>query len=254
MLGFAFKRFDGAVPSCGDLPAADQEIIARTEAGFDAVGGLIADVRLKDALEETLALARAVNGWLNERAPWQSIKVDREDAACAVYAALRCIDNLKTLFAPFTPFSSQQVHEMLGYDGQLFGEQRIEEYAEETRSHLALIYDGSGAIGAWKASRLPAGQSLRKPSPLFVKLDADIVEQRTGVSGAGAGGEPHQLALSQSRHYPIQTGFLRESTMLRIVHSSSHGTCEFIGHERWPELIRKGRTMKVKDPLVWSSQ
>ena len=183
MLGFAWKRFDGAVPDCGALPESDRAIIARCEAGLDTVGGLIEAVRLKEALEETLSLARAVNGWLNERAPWKTIKTDREDAACAVYAALRCIDNLKTLFAPFTPFSSQQVHEMLGYEGRLFGEQRIEEYAEETRSHLALVYDEGGAVGKWQASALPPGRKLRKPSPLFVKLDPEIVEQEREFLG-----------------------------------------------------------------------
>ena len=176
MLGFAWKRFDGAVPVVDELTAADQAIIAKTAAGFESVGELLEAVRLKDALEETLGLAREVNGWLNEREPWKVIKADRADAASSVYAALRCIDNLKILFAPFTPFSSQQVHEMLGYDGQLFGDLRIETYSEETRDHLALVYDGSAAIGEWRASELPPGQALREPSPLFVKLDPEIVE------------------------------------------------------------------------------
>ncbi|MCY4465806.1 MAG: methionine--tRNA ligase [Chloroflexi bacterium] len=183
MLGFAFKRFDGVVPAADNLTAEDEAIIARCEAGLETVGGLIADVRLKEALEETLGLARAVNGWLNEREPWKVIKQDRADAARSVYTALRCIDNLKILFAPFTPFSSQQAHEMLGYDGQLFGEQRIENYSEETRDHLALIYDGAAAIGRWEASKLESGQKLRKPSPLFTKLDAEIVEQERQYLG-----------------------------------------------------------------------
>ena len=122
MLGFAYKRFDGVVPAPGQLTAADQAIIARTETGFETIGALLEAVRPKDALEETLSLAREVNAWLNEREPWKQLKPDREDAARSVYAALRCIDNLKILFAPFVPFSSQQLHEMLGYDGQLFGE------------------------------------------------------------------------------------------------------------------------------------
>ena len=176
MLGFAWKRFDGAVPVVDELTAADQTIIAKTAAGFESVGELLEAVRLKDALEETLGLAREVNGWLNEREPWKVIKADRADAASSVYAALRCIDNLKILFAPFTPFSSQQVHEMLGYDGQLFGDLNIENFSEETRDHLALVYDGSAAIGEWRASELPPGQALREPSPLFVKLDPEIVE------------------------------------------------------------------------------
>ena len=183
MLGFAWKRFDGVVPTIDHLTPEDEAIIARCEAGYDSVGAHIEAVRLKEALEETLGLARAVNGWLNEREPWKVIKRDRADAARSVYAALRCIDNLKMLFAPFTPFSSQQVHEMLGYEGRLFGEQRIERYEEEARGHLGLVYDGSGAIGEWKASELKSGQKLRKPSPLFTKLDPEIVEQERQYLG-----------------------------------------------------------------------
>ena len=183
VLGFAYKRFAGAAPAYDDLTAADRAIIARTETGFAAVGDLLAQVRLKEALETTLSLAREVNAWLNERAPWKAIKADRADAARSVYAALRCIDNLKILFAPFTPFSSQQVHELLGYEGQLFGELNIERYSERSRDHLALVYDGSAAIGAWRASELRPGQKLRKPSPLFTKLDPEIVEQERQYLG-----------------------------------------------------------------------
>lgn len=183
MMGFAYKRYDGKVPTYDELTEADQAIIAKTEAGFTTIGELIDKVQLKEALEQTLGLAREVNVWLDTREPWKTIKVDEADAARSVYTALRCIDNLKILFAPFTPFSSQQVHEMLGYDGQLFGELRIETYQEETRDHKALIYDGSNAIGTWAKSDLPQGQALQKPSPLFTKLDPDIVDEERGKLG-----------------------------------------------------------------------
>ena len=83
---------------------------------------------------------------------------------------------------------------MLGYDGQLFGELKIQKYSEETRHHLALVYDGCGAIGEWRASELPAGQKLREPAPLFTKLDPEIVEQERGNLGPGAGGETAKLS------------------------------------------------------------
>ena len=181
--GFAYKRFDGAVPSYGQLTEADEKIIAATEHGFETVGELISLVRLKEALETTLAITRDVNAWLNERAPWKAMKADPDDAARSIYAALRCIDNLKILWSPFTPFSSQQVHEMLGYEGQLFGELRIEKYSEATRDHLALVYDGSPAIGKWDKSELAQGQALSQPSPLFVKLEPEIVEREREFLG-----------------------------------------------------------------------
>ena len=34
-----------------------------------------------------------------------------------MFVALRVIDTLKTLFAPFLPFTCQALHEYLGYDG-----------------------------------------------------------------------------------------------------------------------------------------
>jgi methionyl-tRNA synthetase len=77
------------------------------------------------------------------------------------------------------PHTAQQLHEYLGYDGQLFGTQQVVEYQEETRSHEALTYDHSGAIGTWAASELPPGQALRPPAPLFKKLDESVVGEET---------------------------------------------------------------------------
>jgi methionyl-tRNA synthetase len=87
------------------------------------------------------------------------------------------VDNLKTILAPILPHTAQQLHEYLGYDGQLFGTQHVVEYQEETRSHLALTYDHGGAIGTWTASELLAGQALRRPAALFKKLDESVIEE-----------------------------------------------------------------------------
>ena len=59
-----------------------------------------------------MAVAREVNRYLDEQAPWFQIKQDRDAAARSVYVALRAIDSLKTLTNPFLPFSSQQLHEL----------------------------------------------------------------------------------------------------------------------------------------------
>ena len=72
---------------------------------------------------------------------------------------------------------AQELHEYLDYDGQLFGTQQVVEHREETRSHQALTYDHTGAIGTWAKSELPPGQALREPAPLFKKLDESVVEE-----------------------------------------------------------------------------
>jgi methionyl-tRNA synthetase len=197
VLGFAYKRFDGKVPEYDALTPADEAIIARAEVGFVQVGALLAQVKLRDALLAAMDIVREANAYLTEREPWKRIKEDPADAARTVYTTLRVIDNLKILLAPFLPFSAQTLHEYLGYDGQLFGELKIVEYAEQTRNHKALIYDGSGAIGTWAKSTLKPGQTLREPAALFTKLDPEIVEQERAYLGAPR--EEHDIIIEEAK-------------------------------------------------------
>ena len=184
VLKFAHKHFGGTVPDPGTLRDIDREILSKVEGGFETVGELLAGVHLRDALSETMALAREVNGYL-DRAPWfKVIGEDRQAAATTIYTALRCIDNLKTLFAPFLPFTSQRVHEYLGYEGTLFGEQRIETFQESERAHEALTYHADGrVVGRWEPSRLPVGQALREPQPLFRKLEPSLIDEERARLG-----------------------------------------------------------------------
>jgi methionyl-tRNA synthetase len=177
MLSFAYKRFDGAVPEPGPLDDEDRALLARVEDGFRTVGALYDACKFRAALGEAMGLAREANGYLDRKAPWFQIKKDRQAAATSVYVILRAVDNLKTILAPILPHTAQQLHEYLGYDGQLFGTQKVVEYQEETRSHEALTYDHSGAVGTWAVSALPPGQVLREPAPLFRKLDESVVEE-----------------------------------------------------------------------------
>ncbi len=95
-----------------------------------------------------------VNQYVSEQAPWAVIKDDRERAGTILYVALRCIDNLKTLFAPFLPFSSQALHELLGYEGYLAGPLRFEEVEEaDGARHTVLTGDYRSWCGRWQAER-----------------------------------------------------------------------------------------------------
>ena len=180
-LTFAYKRFDGKVPTPGPLTEADTRILGLVESGFETVGELIAACKFRAALNEVMGLAREANRYLEEKGPWFQIKEDREAAGTTIYVALRVIDSLKVLFAPFLPFSSERLHQYLGYEGTLFGRQYVETFREAGgRVHEALCYDDSQATGRWEPSDLPPGQPLRKPAPLFKKLER--VEHADGQS------------------------------------------------------------------------
>jgi len=191
MLSFAYKRYDGNVPTPGELTDDDKAMIARVEAAFDEVGGLLEAVKLRDALGVAMGLVREANGYLDRREPWKRIKEDPDDAAKSVYTILYVIDNLSLLLAPWLPFSAQVVYEYLGYDGKLFGEQKIVEYQEATRVHKALIYDANVAIGTWEKRVLPQGRALREPKALYVKLEPEIIEAERAFLGAPR--EEHEI-------------------------------------------------------------
>ncbi|MEK7439814.1 MAG: methionine--tRNA ligase, partial [Chloroflexota bacterium] len=177
VLSFAYKNFDGKVPDAGELRSEDAELINKVDAAFSSVSDLLSAVKLRAALSEALRVASEVNRYLDVQAPWMAIKKDKAAAAKTVYTALRAIDSLKILFSPFLPFSSEALHQYFGYDGKLFGEQKIVSYDEPTRSHEALTYDASTATGKWAPSQLKGGQTLRQPGPLFKKLEEKIAEE-----------------------------------------------------------------------------
>jgi methionyl-tRNA synthetase len=158
------------------------------EPAFEKVAALLEAAKLKAALEATMALAREGNRYLNLKEPWQRIKTDPQAAATAIFVALKLIDSLKILFAPFLPFTSQRLHEYFGYDGDLFGRLYMEILPESEHSHVALRYDGSSATGSWAPSDLKPGQELRPPAPLFVKLEPGVAEEEVERMAAATAG------------------------------------------------------------------
>lgn len=176
VLGFAYKRFDGRVPEPGALDEDDRALLALVEPAFARVTELLDAVKLKQALQEAMALAHEANRYLNLKEPWKQIKTDPTAAATTIYVVLKVIDTLKTLFAPFLPFTCQRLHSYLGYEGELFGRSYLAELAETQRTHIAMRYDPSGATGTWAVSDLAPGQPLREPQALFTKLEPSLAD------------------------------------------------------------------------------
>ncbi|MBI4172377.1 MAG: methionine--tRNA ligase, partial [Actinobacteria bacterium] len=171
----AYRTF-GGVPEPGPLTASDEALLAAVEGGFETVGGLIEQARFKAAVTEAMRLAALANQYTSEQKPWVLIKTDRVRGATVLYVALRAVDSLKVLLAPFLPFSSQALHELLGYEGFIAGPLEFRQVEEEGGAqHTVLTGDYSRWVGRWEPSALPPGQALRQPRPLFKKLDAEQV-------------------------------------------------------------------------------
>jgi methionyl-tRNA synthetase len=124
-----------------------------------------------------MRLSSTGNQYVDHEAPWAVIKNDRERAATILSVALQVVDMLKVIFTPFLPFSSQKLHELLGYDGWLAGPLEFRDIDEpDGETHTILTGDYGDWVGRWERTELPTGQKLREPEPLFRKLDPGIVE------------------------------------------------------------------------------
>ena len=181
VLSFCYKNWDGYVPNVdlNSLRDADKELLKTIENGFNTVGAELEAVRLRSALGEAMKLATAVNVYRDVNAPWSAIKTDKDGASKTVYTALKAIDSLKVMFAPFLPFTCEKLHGFFGYETPLFGEQYTEDVTDSLGTHKVLRYKPvlSGVEGQWQPSNLKPGAKLNQPGPLFKKLEESIVEE-----------------------------------------------------------------------------
>lgn len=189
VLNMTQRYFHGIVPEPGELRQQDQALLREVDAAFEAVGALLDGCKFRAAASEMMALSTRVNQYLEEMSPWKTAKDDQAATAQTLYTAVQAINGLKILFAPVLPFTSQRLHKLLGEEGALFGEQRIENYHETERSHLALTYDRSMAVGAWQRTEIRAGRKLPEPEPLFTKLDDEIAMEELQRLGRREGVE-----------------------------------------------------------------
>jgi len=158
VLTFTYRNYDGCVPQPGELDDQSRVLLKKAEDTLAKIDGLFYGCHFREAIRTAMSLAQETNRYLDDKAPWKAIKEDRQAAATSLYAALSVISQLKTVLYPFLPFSSQKVHEYLGFEG------KVEDYG-------------------WKRQDLPPGQKLLEPKPLFIKLDTALVEEETARLG-----------------------------------------------------------------------
>jgi methionyl-tRNA synthetase len=184
VLAFCYKHWDGHVPEIdpASLRLSDKQLLSSIEAGFESVGKELEAVHLRAALQEAFRLAGEVNKYLDTSAPWFEIKTDKEAAAKSVYTALKAIDSLKVLFAPFLPFTSERLNGFFGYETPLFGEQYTESVTDNLGEHIVLRYRGNDG-SQWKLSALKPGAKLNPPAPLFKKLEEKVIEEERARLG-----------------------------------------------------------------------
>lgn len=158
VLAFVYRSFDGCVPTPGEFDSHSQALLDKARDTIASMDELLYHCHFKEAIRSAMSLAQETNRYLDEKSPWKMIKQDRQASATALYVTISVLSCLKTVLYPFLPFSSQKLHELLGFEG------RVEDYG-------------------WKPQPPLPGQKLQEPQHLFTKLDEELAEEETSRLG-----------------------------------------------------------------------
>lgn len=165
---FAFKHFEGKVPTRGNLEEIDVNMLKLIESYPKKVGNLIERYKLKDAVFEMMSLARDGNKYFNDSEPWKSVKTSKDRCATTINICLQTIYTLAELFSPVIPGSADRIFEMLN---------------SERTDWFCCGKDN-----------LHNGHQLNQPVILFTKIEDKDIEAQINKLGIPEGAEPLKFA------------------------------------------------------------
>ena len=163
VLSMIHRNFDGVVPTQTSTGDAELAINKLAESALISISGSIEACRFREGLSQSMSLAREVNRYLDDKAPWSAIKTDRESAAITLVNSINIINCLKTVLHPYLPFSTQALQEMLGLTGKV---------------------EANG--WRWNPQEISGGHKLGKLERLFTKFDDSVVEEELNRIGSEA--------------------------------------------------------------------
>ncbi|WP_062318242.1 methionine--tRNA ligase [Demequina maris] len=168
----------GEIPALGELADIDRAALAASEAAFGTVGDHIRTQRQRAAISETMRVIGDANKYLADTAPWKLKNEDPERMRTVLAVAAQLVSDANTMMSPFLPHSAQKVHEALGGTGVLAPMPQMNEVADLDLAdrHYPVIQGDYTSVAGWGRTDLVAGTAVPAPSPIFQKLDDEMVE------------------------------------------------------------------------------
>ena len=151
VLSMTYNNFEGKVPNTKEQNPESIDILKKCKEYMDKTKKFLEKREFRNGLKSVMSLAQEGNKYIDSKAPWKQIKEDKNDAALTLHTALTIISNLRIIMNPFLPFSSKKLAPFIGEDPD-----------------KEII---------WEFKKIKPNIPLKKPIPLFKKLDDDIVEK-----------------------------------------------------------------------------
>lgn len=154
-LTFAHKYFDGKVPVFNNPSAEDLQIQKYLSEAPEKIGKLYETYHFREAVQETMAVARMANKFFNDAEPWKTRVSDPEKCAATIHVCLQICRSLAILFLPVIP----------GTSGEIFRLLKCRQ--EELPSWTDASYFG-----------LKEGAALNPPEILFTKIEDETISRQ----------------------------------------------------------------------------
>ena len=107
--GLVGRYFDGKVPEPGADRPEQAAVVAHAAELKAALPGLVHDLKLHEAIEETLQLVRRLNKFMTDTAPFKTVKTDPESAAHALYTVMEGLRHAAIMLSPVMPVKMREL-------------------------------------------------------------------------------------------------------------------------------------------------
>ncbi len=152
---FAHKNFNGLVPKLAQLSDMDKRFISELESKPKIIGEAIEKYKFREAVLETMNLARAANKYFNDSEPWKTFLQHPDRCSTTINLCLQAVRTLSVLFEPILSLTTHRIQNILNI----------------AQSHDNLNWDTSSNL------TLSEGHVLGNPEILFTKIEDEIIQK-----------------------------------------------------------------------------
>jgi len=166
---FCNRFFDGIVPELSSPSDLDKEVLAELAAAPDRVATAYGSFKLREAVFESMKVARVGNKYFNDTEPWKSVKEQKELCANTIHICLQLCASLSILMDPIIPTTCQKIRDMLNLPLEVNS-----------------LPGDSGADDIWslaKTSLLSSGHKVDKAEILFTKIEDETIQEQIDKLG-----------------------------------------------------------------------
>jgi len=186
---FINKQFNNKIPEKIESDEVDKAFILKINSISKIIGDLLENFELRKALREIVSFGRDGNVYLNEKAPWHLIKKNKKAAGHVFNLCAQASYVLAILLSPFIPGTSKKILFYLN----------APELSE-------LSWDSINE------NSLKAGHIIKKPEPLFQKLDIEEIKQKYKIlkEGKPKEGEKELISYDEFKKLDIRVALVEK--------------------------------------------